>query len=140
MSFQTVPIPETADQLLFDLQAMTSSEAKRQWRAAIKAAWKNCCAYCNKPPIDNKSLTIDHVKPRVRGGEDRTSNCIPACKSCNHDKGSHHWLAWYRMQPFYSYSNELKIKHWLRTGEVLNAAVLDDTLWLEYVINHLDLD
>lgn len=138
MSISHKPVPETAAQLLFDLQAMTSAEAKRQWRAAIKAAWENKCAYCGQPPIDNKSLTIDHVKPRTRGGEDRTSNCIPACRECNHNKGSEQWLAWFRIQPFYNFSTELRIKHWLRTGEVLDAECLEDTLWLDYVINSIE--
>lgn len=138
MSPSTKAVPETADQFLFDLQAMTSAEAKRQWRAAIKAAWKNCCAYCGQPPIDNKSLTIDHVKPRTRGGEDRTSNCIPACKECNHNKGSEYWLAWYKMQPFYSFSKEIKIKHWLQTREVLEIESMDDTAWLDFIGEYID--
>jgi hypothetical protein len=117
MKVQSVPA-ETAQDYLYQLLAMTSSEAKRQWRAAIKAAWNNCCAYCNTPPIDDRSLTIDHVKPKSKGGEDRTSNCIPACKTCNHSKGSTDWVAWFRMQPSHSLEAELKIKHWLQTGEV----------------------
>lgn len=98
---------------------MNSGEAKRLWKKSLKEAWSNKCAYCGKPPIDDKSLTIDHVKPKSKGGEDRTSNVIPACKSCNHNKGSENWLAWYRMQPHYTIEAELRIKHWLRTGEVL---------------------
>jgi hypothetical protein len=104
------------NELLFEMQAMTSSEARRLWRAAIKEAWNNSCAYCGTPPIDNKSLTIDHVRAKSNGGEDRTANCIPACKSCNHAKGSSDWLAWYRMQPFHSLEAEMRIRHWLETG------------------------
>lgn len=122
MTTSVAMIPETADQLLFELGAMTSAEAKRQWRAAIKEAWNNQCAYCGTPPIDDKSLTIDHVKPKSKGGEDRTTNCIPACKSCNHAKGSEYWLAWFRLQPFYSLEAELRIKEWLTTGIVEDYA------------------
>lgn len=114
-------LPESPDCLLFNLEAMTSSEARRKWRAAIKSAWNNRCAYCGTPPIDDKSLTIDHVRPRSRGGKDSTANCIPACHSCNHDKGSFEWVAWFRMQPFYCYQTELDIKSYLETGEVPNT-------------------
>jgi len=89
------------------------------WRKAIKAAWGNRCAYCNSTPIDDKSLTIDHVRPRSKGGEDRTTNCIPACRCCNADKGSTDWSTWFRKQEFYSSWREVEIRHWLSTGEVL---------------------
>lgn len=130
-------LPETPDQLLFELKAMTSAEAKRQWRAAIKAAWSDRCAYCDRPPIDDKSLTIDHVKPRARGGEDRTTNCIPACKRCNHAKGSQEWLAWYRMQPFHSIASEVRIRHWLDTGNVMDFFDPEASEWLDDQLNQL---
>jgi hypothetical protein len=125
MTRQLAPIPETANHLLFNLEAMTSAEARRQWRAAIKSAWNNHCAYCSKPPIDSRSLTIDHVKPRAFGGEERTSNCIPACRECNQAKGSTMWLEWYRLQPFYSLEAEMRIKQWLATGTVDVDVFLD---------------
>lgn len=122
---------------LQELIAMNSGDAKRRWKAAIKTAWGNRCAYCGKPPIDDNSLTIDHVRPRSRGGEDLTANCIPACKLCNHAKGSEQWVAWYRMQPYYSLEAEIRIKHWLRTGEVTPLSSNEDTLWYDMLLNHL---
>jgi hypothetical protein len=130
-------VPECPDQLLYELKAMTSAEAKRQWRAAIKAAWNDCCAYCGTPPIDDDSLTIDHVKPKARGGEDRTTNCIPACRRCNHNKGSEEWLAWYRLQPYYNFTAEIRIRHWLETGQVLDYENPEDSLWLDAQLNSL---
>ena len=98
---------------------MTSGEARRLWRAAIKRAWGNKCAYCGATPIDDKSLTIDHVRAKSNGGEDTTSNCIPACPSCNADKGSLEWVGWFRKQDFYDAWTEVEIRHWLQTGDVL---------------------
>lgn len=138
MTTSLIRIPETADQLLFNLEAMTSAEARRQWRAAIKKAWEDRCAYCGKPPIDNKSLTIDHVRPKVRGGEDRTTNCIPACRACNQDKGSEFWQEWFRLQPFYSLEAEIRIKHWLETGTVMDYMDASATAWFEDIINEAD--
>ena len=48
---------------LFHLKAMTSSDAKRMWRAAIKEAWNNQCVYCGA----TEHLTLDHVQPKARG-------------------------------------------------------------------------
>jgi 5-methylcytosine-specific restriction endonuclease McrA len=30
------------------------------------------------------------------GGANTTSNCVPACKSCNQSKGSMNWVDWFR--------------------------------------------
>ena len=131
------PLFERPQDYVFEMTTLNSGEAKRLWRAAIKQAWNNRCAYCDHPPIDDKSLTIDHVKPRAHGGQDQTTNCIPACKRCNADKGSErNWVEWYRLQPFYSLEAELRIRHWLKTGEAtLPHDGEDNAAWLDKQIN-----
>lgn len=131
------PLFERPQDYVFEMTTLNSGEAKRLWRAAIKQAWNNRCAYCSQPPIDDKSLTIDHVKPRAHGGQDQTTNCIPACKRCNADKGSErNWVEWYRLQPFYSLEAELRIRHWLKTGEAtLPHDGEDNAAWLDGQIN-----
>ena len=42
------------------------------------------CQYCGK---QNKSLTVDHVIPKFRGGQDTWENLVAACKECNQIKG-----------------------------------------------------
>ena len=44
------------------------------------------CQYCS---LQNKSLTIDHVIPKFRGGQDNWDNLVAACKKCNQKKGEH---------------------------------------------------
>lgn len=105
---------------LYNLEAMTRKEAKHLWRQSIKDAWNNCCAYCGEPPIDDKSLTVDHVKPKAKGGEDRTSNCVPACKRCNHSKGSEDWMQWFSRQSFYNEKAVRRIKIWIEEGLVVD--------------------
>jgi 5-methylcytosine-specific restriction endonuclease McrA len=95
------------------MEALTSSDAKRRWRKAIKEAWNNECCFCGCPPIDNKSLTIDHLKPRSKGGESTSKNCLPACAPHNRSKGSEEWKEWYRKQPFYAPEREARILFWL---------------------------
>lgn len=41
------------------------------------------CQYCGS----TRRLTIDHVLPRSRGGEDTWENMVVACSSCNTRKG-----------------------------------------------------
>jgi hypothetical protein len=117
-SVAKVPLYERPSDYVFDMTTLNSADAKRLWRAAIKEAWNNRCAYCGATPITNNSLTIDHVRAKSRGGQDRTSNAIPACRSCNQKKASLEWVAWFRLQPFYSIVAEWRIREWLRTGEV----------------------
>ena len=113
MIAKEVPVRQRIHDYLFNLEAMTRKEAKHLWRQSIKDAWSNCCAYCGTPPIDDASLTLDHVKPKAKGGEDKTSNCIPACKRCNHSKGSEDWVTWFNRQEFYSIEREYRIRHWI---------------------------
>jgi 5-methylcytosine-specific restriction endonuclease McrA len=48
---------------------------------------KNQCQYCGvtESPRD---MTIDHVIPRSRGGENTWTNLATCCKRCNQKKGS----------------------------------------------------
>ena len=46
----------------------------------------NTCQYCGK----NKSeITIDHILPKDKGGNDSWSNLVVACKRCNMIKGNY---------------------------------------------------
>jgi 5-methylcytosine-specific restriction endonuclease McrA len=104
---------------LYNMEALTHKEAKQKWKQSIKDSWQNCCAYCGKPPIDDSSLTLDHVKAKCKGGEDLTDNIVPADKACNISKGSEEWKTWFRKQSFYEPWKEYRIDHWLKTGVVL---------------------
>lgn len=43
------------------------------------------CQYCGK---DKSPLTIDHVIPKERGGQDVWENLVAACTDCNNRKGN----------------------------------------------------
>ena len=89
------PLLPSPKHYLHNLITMTSSDSKRLWRRAIKEHFNCTCVYCGENYEINE-LTLDHVKPRCRGGEDLTTNVVPACQKCNQDKGSSHWLRWCR--------------------------------------------
>jgi 5-methylcytosine-specific restriction endonuclease McrA len=44
------------------------------------------CVYCGQRFAADE-LSIDHVEPRVRGGDQSTGNLVTACKGCNTLKG-----------------------------------------------------
>lgn len=109
---------QQASEYVWHLEIMDRKEARRHWREGIKAAWDHRCAYCNGVPIDDASITLDHVHPRSRGGENLTSNLVPACARCNSQKGSTNVWEWYRAQPFYSELREMEIRAWLAQGSL----------------------
>ncbi|NDD44878.1 MAG: HNH endonuclease [Synechococcaceae bacterium WB9_4xC_028] len=82
--------------------------AKREFRQSILEAWEHRCAYCDRP-----ATTLDHVRPRSKGGETTRQNLISCCASCNSRKGSYDWVTWYRTQPFWEAEREGTIWIWL---------------------------
>ncbi len=42
------------------------------------------CEYCDS----RENLTVDHIVPKSRGGEDTWKNLSAACTSCNNKKGN----------------------------------------------------
>jgi hypothetical protein len=43
------------------------------------------CQYCNTKKL-HRELTLDHVFPKSRGGQDTWENLTTACKECNNKK------------------------------------------------------
>ena len=75
---------ETPQSLMRELLTFRSADAKRMWRDFIKRRDGYKCAYCGS----EEELTIDHIRPRCKGGPTTYSNCVTACRSCNQAKGS----------------------------------------------------
>ncbi|MDX1803245.1 MAG: HNH endonuclease [Alcanivorax sp.] len=48
---------------------------------------QHLCLYCGKS-FNDTVLTRDHIVPTSRGGRDRWSNVVCACKRCNQRKGN----------------------------------------------------
>jgi 5-methylcytosine-specific restriction endonuclease McrA len=53
-------------------------------RALIYQRDDHTCQYCGS----QKKLTIDHIVPRSRGGQDTWENMVVACSTCNTKKGN----------------------------------------------------
>lgn len=64
---------------------------KHEWRNIYsrKIALKQCyCILCGKPILKQKELSLEHLQPLSRNGQDNPSNWYPAHKSENFEKGS----------------------------------------------------
>ena len=103
-----MPLYQSSRDLLFNLEATTNSEARKKWRQSIKDHWNQQCAYCGS----DKNLTLDHITPRTKGGTDRLTNILCACKSCNYSKGHQKWYDWYLNQSFFSTEKLTAIIEW----------------------------
>jgi len=55
-------------------------------RMTLYSRDRHICAYCGDL-FESRSLTIDHVLPKSRGGGNYWTNCVTACRPCNHRKG-----------------------------------------------------
>ncbi|MET9255662.1 RNA-guided endonuclease IscB [Streptomyces sp. NPDC003717] len=69
----------------FDLRAPRSVTESRSVRVRLRSAWGDACAYCDAA---EGPLNVEHVRPRSRGGSDRSANLVLACAPCNRAKGS----------------------------------------------------
>ena len=48
------------------------------------------CQYCGRnPKEDGVKLQVEHIKPRVRGGDWELENLLTACEECNYGKGDY---------------------------------------------------
>ena len=114
-------IAEDWRELLFSLDCLSKGSAKRKFRKSIKYGWGGLCAYCRS----TRATTLDHLKPKSRGGSSLRSNLIPACQICNHSKGSSNWLEWFQRQEFYNSIAQELIEEWISNKRFIEEE-LDD--------------
>ena len=56
------------------------SKSERRERILRRDGYR--CVYCNATP-PAEELTLDHVEPRVKGGDRSDGNLVTACRTCN---------------------------------------------------------
>jgi hypothetical protein len=65
-------------------------------RARARERFAQRCAYCGVHEDDvGATLTVDHHRPRIRGGDEQSDNLVYACVRCNEHKGSY----WHEHDP-----------------------------------------
>jgi 5-methylcytosine-specific restriction endonuclease McrA len=60
--------------------------ARRPSREELFARDDYRCVYCGEV-FPSDALSVDHVQPRVRGGDNSGGNVVTACGGCNTRKG-----------------------------------------------------
>lgn len=73
-----------AIRLLVRVVARYTLESMKPSRQALFRRDRQACQYCGRKGGD---LTVDHVMPKSRGGEDSWENLVAACLRCNNRKG-----------------------------------------------------
>ena len=117
-------IAEDWADLMFNLDCLSKGAAKRKFRKSIKYGWGGLCAYCRS----NRATSLDHIKPKSKGGSSLRSNLIPCCKSCNHDKGSQPWLVWFEQQVFYNETAKELIEEWISNKRFIEEELDECTI------------
>lgn len=56
----------------------------------VKLSYPQACCYCGA----TDTLSIDHLIPRIKGGNDYSDNLVWACRPCNSSKGARDLLEW----------------------------------------------
>ncbi len=60
---------------------------KKSKKKQLSNKYGECCWWCGcRLPLDK--LTLDHLKPKSRGGSDSLENLRLACFRCNHSRGN----------------------------------------------------
>ena len=116
-------IAEDWADLMFNLDCLSKGSAKRKFRKSIKYGWGGLCAYCRS----KRATTLDHLKPKSRGGSSLRSNLIPACQCCNHSKASRNWLEWFEEQTFYNETAKELIEEWISNKRFIEEELDDGT-------------
>ena len=74
--------------LLYQVEHYTPHLLRKLFSIAISACVYPECAYCQKPINRVDELSIDHIYPKSRGGQDNVENLQPMHAACNSRKGN----------------------------------------------------
>ncbi|MGH7475133.1 MAG: HNH endonuclease [Longimicrobiales bacterium] len=102
-----------------------ADERGRSRRERIFERDRFCCVYCgrNLPAAD---LTLDHVEPRMRGGDHSAGNLVTCCIDCNAAKaGQAAWVFLARRPELRANFLELATAVWPRLRRAVIEAAQD---------------
>ncbi len=94
--------------MLNELHFARKKEIIGSFRRGIYESFNYECVYCG-----NLAQSLDHAKPKAKGGETIASNLLPSCLPCNQAKGSKELFEWFRKQGSWSTEREQAIANWL---------------------------
>ena len=100
------------DHYIDDTILINKRQSRTNFRKSILDQWDNLCAYCG-----NKGCTLDHIKPKSKGGQHVAHNVCCACAACNGRKSSLDWVSWFRLQEFWDPEREGTLWIWIHQND-----------------------
>lgn len=67
-----------------------------QKRMAIYIRDNFRCCYCGRGLVEGIQLTLDHLRPYVKGGTHSETNLVTCCRLCNTSRGARPWRVFAR--------------------------------------------
>lgn len=67
---------------------------RQEKRLAIYLRDGLACAYCGHSVENGAALTLDHVKPHSKGGDNGERNLVTCCERCNKSRGNRSIKVW----------------------------------------------
>jgi 5-methylcytosine-specific restriction endonuclease McrA len=93
-------------------ELVPKKSAQARFRRSILEAFDHRCAYCDAE-LTAGNTTLDHVRPKAKGGQTERRNLVACCSQCNGLKGAQPYREWLRSQPFWSAEREARIERWI---------------------------
>jgi 5-methylcytosine-specific restriction endonuclease McrA len=124
------PVHAISQELVrFDRQALNNPEiegeayqqgtlAGYEIREYVLLKWNHQCAYCDGSSVP---LELDHLQPCSRGGSNRVSNLVAACKLCNRRKNNQDIREFLKEEPERLARVLAHVKMPLRDAAAINA-------------------
>jgi len=113
----------TENELLQNLIVTSPKSARKKFRESIFESWGWKCMYCDTE-LTEQTATIDHIKPKFKGGHSTRSNMGACCGKCNSKKGSQLVFDYFdESHPCYSEAKASKIKEWTNQHFVLLSLI-----------------
>jgi 5-methylcytosine-specific restriction endonuclease McrA len=73
-----------------------------------------CCAYCGHAVEEGERLSLDHLSPASRGGQNDASNLVTCCSHCNSARGNRPLRTWCRAVSAYTGEDAAAIERRVR--------------------------
>lgn len=70
-----------------EYQAWKKTPGFEKWKRSRFLKQGGTCFYCNDP-LNGTRINVEHIVPKSKGGDNRTSNLVLACSSCNKVKNT----------------------------------------------------
>lgn len=94
-----------------------------------------CDAHLNKD-----TATIDHIKPKHKGGKSTRNNMGACCSSCNSNKGSRLVFEYYNQtHPCFTEEKASKIKQWMEENTISLSITSSDIKATPYLCHDVSI-